>query len=186
MRTAYCGIDKMAEIQRSRRFSSGTCGRRLNGLIQNSQECRPPYWPNLRSSFLAGRRFFSHSLHAFILTRRLEFLDEALHASTLSRNPRLRGGKEMDVVRKSPGDPRCVRSPRSRTMLRENPSKPRQAREALQGSAAGTIIQERIHNDRVYMQCGKSLYPGDNILFFSFSFFVCEFATTFGCREFIL
>jgi hypothetical protein len=186
MRTAYSGIDKMAKIQRSRRFSNGTCGRRLNGFVQNSQECRPPYWLNVRSSFLAGRRFFSHSLHAFILTRRLEFLDEALHASTRSRNPRLRCGKEMDVVRKSPGNPRCVQSPRSRTMLRENPSEPRQARGALQGRAAGTLIQERIHNDRVHMQCGESLYSGDNILFFSYSFFVCEFTTTFGRREFIL
>jgi hypothetical protein len=184
MRTAFSGIDKMAEIQRSRRFSNRTCGRRLNGFVQNSQERRPPYGPNFRSSFLAGRSFFSHSLHQFILTRRLQFLAGTLRPSTLSGNPRLRCGK--DIVRESPSNSRYVRSPRSRTMLRENRSERRQAREALQGSAAGNLVQECIYNDRVYMQRGASLYPGDNALFFMFSFFVCEFATTFGCREFTL
>jgi hypothetical protein len=186
MRTAFSGIDKMAEIQRSRRFSSRTCGRRLNGFVQNSQECRPPNGPNFRSSFLAGRSFFSHSLHQFILTRRLQFLAGTLGPSTLSGNPRLRCGKDIDIVRESPSISRCVRSPRSRTMLREHRSVRRQAREALRGSAADNLVQECIYNDGVYMQRGGSLYPGDNVLFFMFSFFVCEFATTFGCREFIL
>jgi hypothetical protein len=186
MRTAFCGIDKMAEIQRSRRFSSRAPGRRLNGFIQNSQERRPPYRPNLRSSFLAGRRFFSRSLHAFILTRRLQFLDEALHPFTLSRDPRLRCGKDIDIVRESPSNSRCVRSARSQATLPENRSERWQAREALQGSAAGPLIQECIYNDRVKLQRAASLYPGDNCLFFMFLFFVCEFTTTFGCREFIL
>ena len=186
MRTASCGIDKMTEIQRSGRFSSRTCGRRLNGFVQNSQERRPPYRPNLRSSFLAGRRFFCHSLHQFILTRRLQFLAGALRPSTLSGNSRLRCGKDIDIVRESPSNSRRVQSPRSRTMLGENRSERRQEREALQGSAAGNLMQECVYNDRVYIQRCASLYSGDNILFFIFSFFVCEFTTTFGCREFIL
>jgi hypothetical protein len=186
MRTASCGIDKMTEIQRSGRFSSRTCGRRLNGFVQNSQERRPPYRPSLRSSFLAGRRFFCHSLHRFILTRRLQFPAGALRPSTLSGNSRMRCGKDIDVVRESPSNSRCVPSPRSRTMPRENRSEPRQEREALRGSAAGNLVQECIYNDGVYIQRGASLCSGDNILFFIFSFFVCEFTTTFGCREFIL
>jgi hypothetical protein len=186
MRTVSCGIDKMTEIQRSGRFSSRTCGRRLNGFVQNSQERRPPYRPNLRSSFLAGRRFFCHSLHQFILTRRLQFPAGTIRPSMPSCNLRLRCCKEIDVVRESPSNSRCVQSPRSRTRFGENRSERRQEREALQGNAAGNLVRQCIYNDRGYMQRGASLYSGDNVLFFIFSFFVCEFTTTFGRREFIL
>jgi hypothetical protein len=170
MRTVSCGIDKMTEIQRSGRFSSRTCGRRLNGFVQNSQERRSPYRPNLRSSFLAGRRFFCRSLHPFNLTRRLQFPAGTLRPSTLSGNSRLRCGKDIDIVPESPSNSRCFRSPRNRTILRENRSERRQECEALQGSAAGNLIQECIYNDGVYMQRGASLYSGDNILFFIFRF----------------
>lgn len=186
MRTASCGIDKMTELQRSGRFSSRTCGRRVDGFVQNSQKRRSPYRPNLRSSFLAGRRFFCRSLHQFILTRRLQFPAGALRPSMLSGNSRLRCGKDIDIVRESPSNSRCVQSPPSRTMLYENRSERRQEREALQGNAAGNLVRQCIYNDRVYMQRGASLYSGDNVLFFIFSFFVCEFTTTFECREFIL
>ena len=154
----------MEEMQPSGRFLNGTCGRCLNVFVNNSQERRSPYRPNLRSSFLAGRRFFCRSLHQFILTRRLQFLAGALRPSTLSGNSRLRCCKEIDVVRECPSNSRCVQSPRSRTMLRENRS------ERLQESAAGNLIQECIYNDGVYMQRGASLYSGDNILFFIFRF----------------
>jgi hypothetical protein len=38
----------------------------------------------------------------------------------------------------------------------------------------------------IHTQRGASLCPRDNILFFTFSFFVCEFTTTFRRREPIL
>jgi hypothetical protein len=149
MRTHFAGSMKMEEMQQSGRFLSGTCGRRLNGFVNHSQERRSPDRPDLRPCLLAGRRFFCHSLHLFILTRGPRFSVESPCSSALRRNLRLGWGTEIDA-----------------------------AREGLRERGACGPRRDGSDNYLVNIQKERSLYPGDRKLFFIFSFFVCEFTTT--------
>jgi hypothetical protein len=149
MRTHFAGSIKMEEMQPSGRFLNGTCGRCLNGFVNNSQERRSPYRPNSRPCLLARRRFFCHSLHLFILTRWLRFPAESPRPSTLGGHLRLGCGTETDA-----------------------------ARERLQERGACGTRRNVVDNYIVNSQQEMSLYPGDKNLFFIFSLFVCEFATT--------
>jgi hypothetical protein len=172
MRAAFRRIDKMAEIQRSRRLSGRPCGRRPNGFVQNGQERRSPNRANFWPRFLAAWRFFCHSLHAVILARRLESLAEPLLPSTRIRNLCPRSGNELDVIEEGPANIRGVTLPRRGSANRENHESRSGLRQwAIVASKAErmTPVLNKSINYNVNTNVGESLCSGDNSRFSIFS-----------------
>lgn len=177
----------MAGLQRSRRFSDRFCGRRLNGLCKNRHEGRSSYRTHLSPSFLAGRHFFSHSLHGFILTRSLEFPAETLRPSTLSRT--LAAG----IRRENCCSPGSSGHSLSRSIAaRLNGASSKTAKiEACGGrwvdvarkSMLITLGNATYIYSIVILSRGAPLCSGDSCLLFIFSFSICEFAGTCWRRE---
>jgi hypothetical protein len=177
----------MTRLQRSRRFSNRFCGRRLNGLGKNRHEGRSSYRPHLSPSFLAGRHFFSHSLHGFILTRSLEFLAENPRPSTLSRTLAV-------VIR-----PRNCCSPGSSDHLllrsiaaRLNGASSKTAKSEACGGGRVDVARKSVCitlciSMNMYFTVITSrsapLCSGDSCLLSIFSFSICEFAGTCERRE---